>query len=85
VDQAERYVQNSACRTIEKEKTMDRNYYYQKLAQEHQLEMSQELAARHMLKGLKREPLTMKQARHLILRIAPVAIVITILLLSLLG
>jgi hypothetical protein len=64
---------------------MDKNFFYQKRAQEHQREISQELANRHLLKGLKREPLTMQQAGRLILRIAPVAIVITILLLSLLS
>lgn len=65
---------------------MDRNYYHQKMAKEHQREISQELANRHLLKGLKRDPLTMKEAKRLVLRIAPVAIVITLLLLfSLLG
>ena len=64
---------------------MDRNYYYEKMAKERQSEISQDLANRHLLKGLKQEPLTMQQAGRLILRIVPVAIVITILLLSLLS
>jgi len=64
---------------------MDRNYYYEKMTEERQREISQDLANRHLLKGLKREPLTMQEAGRLILRIAPVAIVITFLLLSLLS
>ena len=59
---------------------MDRNFYQQKLAEEHQREISKDLATRNLLKDTKREPFTTKQAKGLVLRIAPVAIVITILL-----
>ncbi len=60
---------------------MDRNYYYQKRAEEHQREISQELANRHLLTDMKRAPLTAKQVRRMVLRLAPVAIVLTALLL----
>jgi hypothetical protein len=59
---------------------MDRNFYQQKLAQEHQKEISKELTTRHLLKDGGHEPLTKKRAQHLVLRIAPVAIVLTILI-----
>lgn len=59
---------------------MDKNFYQQKLAQEHQKEVSKELATRHLLKDGGHEPLTTKQAQRLVLRIAPVAIVVTILI-----
>jgi len=57
---------------------MDRNFYQQKLAKEHQREISRELATREMLKDSGHEPLTSTQVRRLVLRIAPVAIVVTI-------
>lgn len=60
---------------------MDRNFYQQKLAEVHQREISQELARRNLLRGIKREPLNAKQAKGLVLRIAPAIIVVTILLL----
>jgi len=61
---------------------MDRNFFYQKRAQERQREISQELATRHLLKNAKLLPaLTAKQARLLALRIAPAVMIITILLL----
>ncbi len=59
---------------------MDRNFYQQKLAEEHQREISQELATRNLLRGVKREPLTAKQAKSLVLRVAPAAIIVTVLL-----
>jgi len=59
---------------------MDRNYYQQKLAQEHQKEVSKELATRYLLKESGHESLTKKQAQRLVLRIAPAAIVVTILI-----
>lgn len=59
---------------------MDKDFYYQKRAKEHQSEISQELATRNLLNDGKREPLTAKQAKRLVLRIAPVAIVVTILI-----
>jgi len=59
---------------------MDRNFYQQKLATEHQREISKELATRNLLRGVKREPLTTKQVKGLVLRIAPGIIVVTILL-----
>jgi len=59
---------------------MDRNYYHQKMAEQHQREISQELATRNLLKGLKREPFTTKEVKSLVLRIAPAIMVLTILL-----
>jgi hypothetical protein len=59
---------------------MDRNFYNQKRAEEHQREVSQELANRHLLKGVQREPLTRKQAKRLVMRLAPAVIILTILL-----
>ena len=59
---------------------MDRNYFQQKLANEHQREISKELVTRHLLKEGRHEPLTTKQAQRLVLRIVPVAIVVTILI-----
>ena len=61
---------------------MDRNFYYQNRAAEHQREISQELATRDLLKDGKREPLTATQAKGLVLRIAPAVIIMTILLVS---
>ena len=60
---------------------MDRNFYQQKLAKERQREISQELATRNLISGVKREPLTAKEAKGLVLRIAPSVIVLTVLLL----
>ena len=64
---------------------MDRNFYNQKRAKEVQREISQQLANRHLLKRVQREPLTTNEARRLVLRLAPAIIVLTLLLLSLLG
>ena len=63
---------------------MDRNFYQQKLAEEHQRELSQELANQALLKDATRERLTAREASQLVLRLAPGIIVLTILLLSLL-
>lgn len=60
---------------------MDRNIYYQKRAQEHQREISQELATRHLLNDPYRKPLTRNQVSQLVFRIAPAVIVTAILLL----
>ena len=60
---------------------MDRNYYYQKLAEEYQGEISKELATHHLLRDGVHEPLTTQQAKRLVFRIAPAVIVIAILLL----
>jgi len=61
---------------------MDRNFYQQKIAQEHQREISRELANRHLLKNDQHESLTTKQAKGLVLRVAPAAIIMTILLVN---
>jgi hypothetical protein len=62
---------------------MDKDFYYQKRAQEHQREISQELETRNLLQMAGREPLTGKQVKRLVLRIVPAVIVMTILLLAL--
>lgn len=64
---------------------MDRNYYYEKMHKQREREISRELATRKLLKDGGHEPLTTKQARRLVLRIAPAVIVMAILLFSLFG
>lgn len=60
---------------------MDKGFFYQKRSEGHQHEISKELETRNLLNDRKREPLTAEQAQRLVLRIAPVAIVVTILIL----
>lgn len=60
---------------------MDRNFYQQKLAAEHQREISRELARRHMLKEAGSNAPFMKRAVWIALRAAPVAIAIIIFIL----
>ena len=64
---------------------MDRNYYYEKMTKQRQREVSQELATRNLLKDGKREPLSAKQAKRLILRTVPAIIIFTLLLLYFIG
>ena len=64
---------------------MDRNFFYQKRAQEHQGEISQELANRKLLNDGVHEPLTVKQARRLVLRIAFAVIIFSLLAFYLIG
>lgn len=59
---------------------MDRNYFQQKLAKEHQREISEELATRHILKGARSNAPAMKRAVWISLRVVPVAIAIIILI-----
>ena len=61
---------------------MDRNFYYQTRSAEHQREISKELAVRSLLKNGQHEPLTVNQAKGLVLRVAPAAIIMVILLVS---
>ena len=61
---------------------MDRNFYQQKIAQEHQREISRELANHHLLKNSQHKPFTTNQAKGLVLRVAPAAIITAILLVS---
>jgi hypothetical protein len=68
----------------QKEKTMDKEYYYQIRAREQQREIAQELATRQLLKDVQHEPLTTKQASRLVGRLAPALIVLTVLLLLIL-
>jgi predicted RNA-binding protein YlxR (DUF448 family) len=65
-----------------KELAMDRNYYFQKRGQEFQREIAKELANRHLLEGVKREPLTAAQAKQLVVRLAPAVILMGILVLA---
>ena len=64
---------------------MDRNFYYEKMTKQRQREVSQELATRNLLKDGKREPLSAKQAKRLILRTVPAIIIFTLLLLYFIG
>jgi hypothetical protein len=59
---------------------MDRNFYYQTQAKEHQREISRELATRNLLKHGKRETLTANQAKRVVWQMAPAVILMTILL-----
>lgn len=59
---------------------MDRNFYHQIRAKEFQREISKELANRQLLKGVKREPLTPKRARQLVMRLAPLILVVVAVL-----
>ena len=59
---------------------MDRNFYYQTRAKEHQREISRELATRNLLKDGKREPLTANQAKRVVWQMAPAVVLMTILL-----
>ena len=60
---------------------MDRNFYYSKLAQHHQSEISQKLANRHMLEKSELLPhQNMKQETRMTLRLGTAFTVITILL-----
>ncbi len=60
---------------------MDRNFFYSKLAQQRQSEISQKLANRHMLKKSELQPLqNMKQETRMTLRLGTAFTVITIIL-----
>jgi hypothetical protein len=61
---------------------MDRNFYYQTRAKEHQREISRELATSNLLKDGKREPLTANQAKRVVWQMAPAVILMTILLIG---
>jgi hypothetical protein len=69
----------------DEEKTMDRNFFYQKRAQEHQREVLKELAARHLLGGNEEKDFSEKQVIRLALSLVPVAATIGILLLLVLS
>lgn len=58
---------------------MDRNFYYQKRAQEHQREISKQLADDHLLGDGRHEPLSSRQAGRLVLRIGFAVIVLSLL------
>jgi len=66
---------------VAKEKAMDRNYYYQKRAGEHQREISQELATRHLLSEVRSNVAPVNTVKRLVLRIAFALITILTLLL----
>jgi len=60
---------------------MDRNFYYQKRAQEHQREISKELATRNLLKGDRSNLPATKGLKRLVLLGTPTLIALTILFL----
>jgi len=60
---------------------MDKYFYYQTRAQEHQREISRELATRHMLKEAGLNRLTSKRVMRLALRVMPAVTAIVILIL----
>ena len=59
---------------------MDRNFYYQKRAQEHQREISKELTTRQLLNDANANPLATKRLKQIALRTVPATIVIITLL-----
>ena len=59
---------------------MDRNYYYQKRAQEHQREISKELTTHQLLNDANANPLATKRLKQIALRTVPATIVIITLL-----
>jgi hypothetical protein len=63
---------------------MTRIYYYEKMQNQREREILQEVAARNLLKDGGHEALTAQQALRLVLRVAPVLIVVSILLFILL-
>ena len=67
---------------VAKAKTRDRNYYYEKRAKEHQREISQELATRHLLSEGTSNATPANTARRMVPRVAFALItVLTVLLL----
>jgi len=64
---------------------MDRNFYYQKMAQEHQREISKKLATIHLLQQAEANPPAAKRGKQMISRIAPAMIVIILLWLHFAG
>jgi hypothetical protein len=60
---------------------MDRNYYFQNLANERQREISKELATRHILKEAKANTPAGIQRKQIELRVAPVVIGVSALFL----
>lgn len=60
---------------------MDRNFWYQQAARERQVEISRELANRHLLHESGRSPLGARQVMRIALRVSPVAIALSILVL----
>ena len=59
---------------------MDRNFFHQERAKEHQREISQELKTQALLNEGKHEPLTNKQAKRIVMRLVPIVLVIAALL-----
>ena len=64
---------------------MDKSYFYQERAQEHRHEISNELANRNLLKNGKQYPLTAKQARQLVWRVAFAVVTFALLAFNLIG
>ena len=62
---------------------MDKEYSFQKRAHERQREIEQELASRHVARDARHAPLSAKQAKGLVWRLAPAVIVLTTLLMIL--
>jgi hypothetical protein len=60
---------------------MDRNYWHHQAAREHQAAVSKELATRHLLQDVARQPARSRQVLKVALRISPVAAAIGIFIL----
>jgi hypothetical protein len=63
-----------------KEKIMDRNFYQQKLAEEHQREISRELANRNLLKEAGLNIFRITKPKRMIFQLAPTIIILSLLL-----
>jgi len=64
---------------------MDRNFYYQTRAKEHQREIERELANRHLLNEAAGKFLASQHVKQMVLRFGPATIILTLLLLHFLG
>jgi hypothetical protein len=65
----------------EKERAMDRNYYYQDRVREQQREIAELLAADSLRREASHKSPVQHRARRLVLRIAPAVILLTVLVL----
>jgi len=64
---------------------MDRNFYYQTRAQEHQREIARELATRHLLDDANGNFSAAQRVKRMALRFAPATIILALLVIHFLG
>ena len=68
-----------------KERTMSRNYYYEKMAKQRESELSQKAANYHLFKDAEEKQIAVERVKQLILRFVPIIIFLTCLVLKLLS